>query len=234
MSAVFSSPATYQMTDWSVIPTDRSVRYAGSMSPRNAVTANPATSATGAPAGQSALPAPHRTRESLLDAGVAVAEQHGLTGLSVNRVVAAAGVAKGTFYVHFAERGAFVDALHERFHARVQAAVASATDGEPLGAARLMKGVEAYLDVCLTDRAVKALALEVRSDPTLMSSMADRHERFAAASVPSFKAMGWSDASAASQLLAAMTSEIAIRELEAGRRLPAARRALRRFLGAHA
>lgn len=178
-----------------------------------------------------AVPTQHRTRESLLDAGVAVAEEHGLVGLSVNRVVARARVAKGTFYVHFADRDAFVDALHERFHARVQDAVASATDGVPPGAARLMKGVEAYLDVCLVDRAVKALALEARADPTLMSSMADRHDRFAAASVPSFKAMGWPDASAASQLLAAMTSEIAIRELEAGRRLPAARRALRRFLG---
>jgi hypothetical protein len=31
-------------------------------------------------------------------------------------------------------------------------------------------------------------------------------------------------------MLAAMTSELAIRELAAGRRLPSARRALRRFL----
>jgi hypothetical protein len=39
---------------------------------------------------------------------------------------------------------------------------------------------------------------------------------------------------AAAQLLAAMTAEIAVRELNAGRRLPGARRALRRFLGADA
>jgi TetR/AcrR family transcriptional regulator, transcriptional repressor for nem operon len=44
--------------------------------------------------------------------------------------------------------------------------------------------------------------------------------------------MGWPDSAAASHLLAAMTAEIAIRELDAGRRLPAARRSLRRFLGA--
>ncbi len=43
--------------------------------------------------------------------------------------------------------------------------------------------------------------------------------------------MGWPDATAASHLFAAMTAEIAIRELEAGRRLPAARRSLCRFLG---
>ena len=60
--------------------------------------------------------------------------------------------------------------------------------------------------------------------------MADRHDRFATQAISSFKAMGWPDAAAASQLLAAMTAEIAIRELEAGRRQPSARRALRRFL----
>ena len=173
-----------------------------------------------------------RTREALLDAGVAVAEEQGLAGLSVNRVVARAGVAKGTFYVHFADRDGFVDALHSRFHARVEGAVAAATEGTPQGAERLYRGVDAYLDVCLADRAVKALALEARSDPTLSEPMARRHERFAASAVPSFKAMGWPDARASAQLLAAMTAEIAVRELDAGRRLPAARRALRRFLGA--
>ncbi len=94
-----------------------------------------------------------------------------------------------------------------------------------------MRGVEAYLDVCLADRAIKALALEARTDAALTASMSARHERFAAAAIPSFRAMGWPDASAAAQLLAAMTSEIAIRELDAGRRLPGGRRALRRFLG---
>lgn len=173
-----------------------------------------------------------KTREALLDAGVAVAEEHGLAGLSVNRVVARAGVAKGTFYVHFDDRDAFVDALHRRFHERVETAVAAVAEGIPAGPERLYRGVVAYLDVCLADRAVKALALEARSDPALSDSMSKRHERFAATAVPSFRAMGWPDATASAQLLAAMTAEIAIRELDAGRRLPAARRALHRFLGA--
>jgi AcrR family transcriptional regulator len=176
-------------------------------------------------------PAGTRTRDALLDAGVAVAEKNGLGGLSVNQVVAEAGVAKGTFYVHFQDRETFVDSLHERFHCRVQGAVTAATDGIPPGAGRLVRGAEAYLDTCLKERAIKALALEARTDPALDASMTTRHDRFAAAAVPSFKAMGWPDATAASHLLAAMTAEIAIRELEAGKRLPAARRSLRRFLG---
>jgi TetR/AcrR family transcriptional repressor of nem operon len=171
------------------------------------------------------------TRTALMDAGVTVAAEHGIAGLSVNRVVAEAGVAKGTFYVHFHDRDAFIDALHERCHARVGEAVAAAIEGVPPGAEQIVAGSEAYLDLCLADRAVKALAVEARSDPSLTASMAARHDRAAAAIAPSFKAMGWPDANAAAQLMAAMTAEIAMRELEAGRRLPAQRRALRRFVG---
>jgi TetR/AcrR family transcriptional regulator, transcriptional repressor for nem operon len=172
-----------------------------------------------------------RTREALLDAGAALAEEHGLAGVSVNMVVARAGVAKGTFYVHFKDRAAFVDAMHARFHARVEAVVAEAVAGLPPGAERLYRSLEAYLDVSLANRGVKALSLEARSDPAVQASMEARRERLAAAGVADVEAMGWDDAEAATQLLAAMTREISALEFDAGRRLPASRRALKRFLG---
>ena len=172
-----------------------------------------------------------QTREALLDAGTALAEEHGLAGVSVNMVVAQAGVAKGTFYVHFKDRAAFVDAMHARFHDRAQAAVDETVAGLPLGPERVFRACEAYLDVSLANRGVKALSLEARSDPTLQDSMADRRERLAAAGVADLKAMGWEEAEAAAQLLAAMTREISALEFDAGHRLPASRRALKRFLG---
>ena len=178
--------------------------------------------------------APHRTLELLLDAGAEVAAREGLSGLSVNRVVAAAGVAKGTFYVHFADREAFVDALHARFHERVRAAAAAASASTEPGAERLWRAAEAYLDVSLEHPAIKALVLEARGEGALTASMEARREALAATAAPSFKAMGWPDARAAAQLLGAMAAEIAITELEAGRRVPAARRALRRYLGLNA
>jgi TetR/AcrR family transcriptional repressor of nem operon len=178
-----------------------------------------------------AKPPVRDTHEVLLDAGVVVAEREGLAGLSVNRVVALAGVAKGTFYVHFPDREAFVDALHERFHRHVSEAVAGATAGVAPGAELIVAAIDAYLDVCLAERAVKALTLEARADGALTTEMAARHDRFVTSAVPSLREMGWPDARAAAQLLSAMTSELAIRELEAGRQLPGGRRALRRFLG---
>jgi TetR/AcrR family transcriptional regulator, transcriptional repressor for nem operon len=172
-----------------------------------------------------------QTREALLDAGAALAEEHGLAGVSVNMVVARAGVAKGTFYVHFKDRAAFVDAMHARFHARVEAAAAGAIAGLPPGAERLYRGFEAYLDVSLANRGVKALSLETRSDPAVQDSMQARRERLAAAGVADVEAMGWDDAEAAARLLAAMTREISALEFDAGHRLSAPRRALKRFLG---
>jgi AcrR family transcriptional regulator len=177
------------------------------------------------------MPGALQTREALLDAGAALAEQHGLAGVSVNMVVARAGVAKGTFYVHFKDRAAFVDAMHERFHARVQVAVDEAVAGLPPGAERIFRSTEAYLDVSLANRGVKALALEARSDPTVQGSMAARRERLAAAGVADLKVMGWDDAEAAAQLLAAMTREISVLEFDAGCQLAASRRVLKRLLG---
>jgi TetR/AcrR family transcriptional repressor of nem operon len=173
-----------------------------------------------------------QTREALLDAGTALAEEHGLAGVSVNMVVARAGVAKGTFYVHFKDRAAFVDAMHARFHSRVDAAVDQAIAGLPPGAERVFRGSEAYLDVSLENRGVKALSLEAHSDPTAkQNSMAARRERLAAVAVADLTAMGWDDAEAAAQLLAAMIREITVLEFDVGRPLPTSRRALKRFLG---
>jgi hypothetical protein len=121
--------------------------------------------------------------------------------------------------------------MHARFHAWVEAAVAEAIAGLPPGGERLYRGSEAYLDVSLANRGVKALSLETRSDPAVQGSMEARRERLAAAGVADVEAMGWDDAEAVAQLLGAMTREISLLEFDAGRRLPAPRRALKRFLG---
>lgn len=172
-----------------------------------------------------------RTREALLDAGVTIAEQTGLAGLSVNAVVAKAGLAKGTFYVHFSDRDAFVDALHQRFYAGVNDAVAAATAGLPPGSERLVAGIGAYLDACLASRGVKALLLETRADGSLTTTIGERHELFAALTAPNLEAMGRRDSKVAARLLVAATSEAALLELEHGRRLPGARRALADLVG---
>lgn len=174
--------------------------------------------------------AAERTRDGLLDAGLVVAQEVSLAGMSVNRVVAAAGVAKGTFYVHFPDRGAFLSALHGRFHDRVTHAVVESMAGMAPGRERLRRGMGTYLDICLEANGVKALLLEARNDEAVGDQVALRNDAFAQLAAPDLRVMGWRHPVAAARLLIAMAAETALVELVHGRRDPVSRRVLWQFL----
>jgi AcrR family transcriptional regulator len=170
--------------------------------------------------------------QALLRAGAVVAERDGLAGLSVAAVAREAGLAKGTFYLYFPDREAFIDALHQRFYEDVNRAVAAAVDGLPLGLERLLAAIDAYLDICLSNRAVKALVLETRAQASLTTTMEDRAAMFVQLAEPCTRAMGLKPAVVFARLAVALTSEVALLEMESGRRAPGARRAIRTMLGA--
>jgi AcrR family transcriptional regulator len=176
---------------------------------------------------EAVTPKGRRTRHALLEAGAVVAERRGLAGLSVAAVAEQAGAAKGTFYVHFPNRDAFIDALHQRFYDRVSEAVASAVQGLVPGRKLLTSAIDAYLDVCLANRAVKALVFETRAQGELTTTMQQREELFAVLAQPSLAAMGMTPAPIAARLFVAMTSEAALIELEAGHEVPGARDTIR-------
>lgn len=189
-----------------------------------------ASSSSTAPAVTTRAVAAERTRQQLLDAGLAVAERVGLGGLSVNQVVAEAGLAKGTFYVHFPDRSAFLAALHRRFHDLVITAVLDATNGMAPGPRRLRRALRTYLDACLRARGVKALLLEARNDEAVADQVALRNEAVAHLAAPDLRAMGWREATAAARMVIAMTAETALVELVRGEPDPAGRRVLWRLL----
>jgi AcrR family transcriptional regulator len=170
------------------------------------------------------------TKESLLKAGEAVAGRDGLGGLSVAAVTAQAGVAKGTFYVYFPDREAFVDALHQRFFDQVGEAVGAAASGLEPGRDLLVAVIEAYLDVCLTNHAVKALILEARAQNSLTAAMAERVADLLKLAEPSLRVLGLTPTQISTRLLMALTSEAALIELEAGCQVPAARATIRALL----
>src|SRR4051794_36503895 len=100
---------------------------------------------------------PEGKRKALTDAGLAIADEAGLTRLSVNQVVAAAGVAKGSFFHHFGDRAAFLVELHRVLHDRLAALVTAATENLPPGRDHLLAGTRAYLDGCRQDKGIRAL-----------------------------------------------------------------------------
>jgi len=159
----------------------------------------------------------HPTRQALLDAGFALASTESLNRITVDAIVNKAGVAKGTFYVHFADRAAFLLALHAQFHEQLRNCIQQAMATLSPGAGRLRKGAEAYLDECLKERAVKALLLEARSEAPLIEAAQRRHSEFANVACDDFIALGWPDADACARLFVVLVAEVALVEIETGR-----------------
>lgn len=179
-----------------------------------------------------ATPKGRRTRDALIEAGAAIAERDGLAGLSVADVVEQAGVAKGTFYVYFTDREAFIDALHQRFYARVIEAIFDAVRDLSPGPELLLAAINAYLDACLANHGVKALVFETRAQESLTTTMQQREALFAQLAEPSARAIGMRPARIAARLIVAMTSEAALIEMEAGHKVSGARSSLRQIVNA--
>ena len=172
------------------------------------------------------------TREHLVDAGLRLAEETGLAGMSVNLIVEKAGVAKGTFFHHFADRAGFLLALHTEFHDRLFAEITEAVAGMPPGRDRLLTAAGAYLDGCLRHRGIRALLLEARAEPLIAHAIAERNSQASEFATPDFTALGWADPAEGAALWNGLVVEAALLELAAGRRRDPIRTALAQFLPA--
>jgi TetR/AcrR family transcriptional regulator, transcriptional repressor for nem operon len=172
-----------------------------------------------------------KTREALIDAGLRLAERTGLNGLSVNLIVADAGVAKGTFFHHFGDRASYLLALHREFHERLATQIAAVITGMPPGRDRLNAVADTYLDGCLRDRGVRALLLEARAEPAVTDEITRRNHASADLCRPDFAALGRHHPFESAQLWVGMVAEAALIEHQAGTALPGIREAVEQFLG---
>ncbi len=170
-----------------------------------------------------------RTRAALLDAGLRLAEGAGMSGLSANRVVAEAGVAKGTFFHHFGDRAAYLVEVHRTFHDRLAEEVRAAAAELPRGRERLLAATTTYLDVCLRQRGVRALLFEARSEAAVVAEIGRRNEISAAFLVNDFRAMGRAHPLECARLWVGMTREAAVIEFDTGGQEAAIRDALAAF-----
>ncbi|QKT07973.1 TetR/AcrR family transcriptional regulator [Gordonia sp. X0973] len=152
-------------------------------------------------------------RNALLDAGVAVAADRGLTGLSVNAVVETAGMAKGAFYHHFPTRRDYLVALHRAYHEALNTEVWAAIDGLDPGAERLRVGIEAFLDACRRTKATKALLAQSRTEADLLPEVVSRNADAAALIAADTAAIGWAAPEAVATMAVAMVAETALVEL---------------------
>ncbi|RBQ20767.1 TetR/AcrR family transcriptional regulator [Spongiactinospora rosea] len=117
-------------------------------------------------------------RTDLLDATETLLLSRGVDGFTIEDVTTGAGVAKGTFYLHFANKGDLLDALRERYvrrFAEAQLAEARKHHGVAGVQAWIRAGVAEYLgDVRLHDMLFHP-ASRGQSDPpdTVTTTLAD-------------------------------------------------------------
>jgi AcrR family transcriptional regulator len=70
-----------------------------------------------------------RTRAALLQAGADLLWRRPIDAIPINDITEAAGVAKGSFFNHFADKAAFAEAVAESIRADVERRVRAANDG---------------------------------------------------------------------------------------------------------
>lgn len=93
------------------------------------------------------------TRESLLAAAAACFASNGWSRTVVSDIAREAGVAHGTFYLHFQDKEAIADALLTDFNRALAAKIASAVAGASEREARVRAGARAFLEALAEERA---------------------------------------------------------------------------------
>jgi AcrR family transcriptional regulator len=186
-------------------------------------------SSVAAETGNKRIAAAQQTRSRLIETGLVLAEELGLEGLSVNAVVAAAGVSKGSFFHHFPDRASYLVAMHRRFHDALFDEVLAAVETLTPGRQRLDAVARTYLDGCLRDRGVKALLLEARAHLPIAEEVVRRNRMAVDVVADDFEVLGHAHPRMAARLWIAATAECALVELERGRADAQARATLSDF-----
>ena len=98
---------------------------------------------------------PEVRREELMDAAEKLFLAKGIAATSIDEIVAAADVAKGTFYIHFPSKEHLLIALRQRFVAGFLGVLQAAIDHRPPSdwTGRLCAWVEAGVDFYLAEAA---------------------------------------------------------------------------------
>jgi AcrR family transcriptional regulator len=157
--------------------------------------------------------------------------ESGPSAISVNQIVAEAGIAKGSFFHHFKDRTSFLVFLHDSFHQRVAAEIEQAVKDMPHGAPRIWKGSLAYLDFCFREKGVRALLFEARTEADVWRRIKKRNLAFVSMLEPDLRAAGAHDPEISARFWLSLLVEAALMESDAGAVLPPARSKLSEVLG---
>lgn len=99
------------------------------------------------------------TRAALIAAGRELFGAHGYAGTPTADIVEAAGVTRGALYHHFDGKEGLFEAVYDAVEAEATERIAAAALAEEDPYEGLLVGVDAFLDHCVLDPAVRRIAL---------------------------------------------------------------------------
>jgi AcrR family transcriptional regulator len=108
-----------------------------------------------------------RTRDALLRAGRALLAHREVGGLSVDEIVAAADVAKGSFYNHFADKDVFAREIGSAVRHQAEEAVTRANDGIADPALRLAQALCVFVRFAVEHRDSAQVLWRLNSGATM-------------------------------------------------------------------
>ncbi len=104
-----------------------------------------------------------RTRAALLDAGLEIFAERPVDAVAIDQIVARAGVAKGSFFNHFADKPGFAAAIADAIRADLEGRVAAANGAVADPFERLANGMAVAAEFALDERRSTLVMLRAAS-----------------------------------------------------------------------
>jgi AcrR family transcriptional regulator len=111
-----------------------------------------------------------RTKAALMAAGRRLLSQRPIDAVTVDDIVQAAAVGKGSFYNHFADREALARAITAQIRASIESAVTRANAGVEDPARRLARAVCTYLRYALDEPEQAGVLVHIHSGHTSLTA----------------------------------------------------------------
>ena len=116
---------------------------------------------------QTLSPRAQRTYRALVDAGLELLAERPIDALAIDEIVARAGVAKGSFFNHFADKPAFGRAIGAEIRAELEERIGAANAGVGDPFARLAGGMRTGLAFALDEPRKTAIMIRNAGNSTL-------------------------------------------------------------------
>jgi len=115
-----------------------------------------------------------RTRTALLDAGLDLLAERPIDAIAIDELVAAAGVAKGSFFNHFGDKYGFANAIGEAIRGDIEALIGALNKDERDPLARLCGGMIGAAAFALCERKRAAVLMRSARGMTLEDHVLNR------------------------------------------------------------